>query len=62
MAFSTFFLSFSTYSYSGCVIATVFKLSEEITYYERLLEKNVFGVCVRVCALAWCPKFTFSSL
>ena len=25
--FSTFFLSFSSFSYSGCVIATVFKLS-----------------------------------
>ena len=62
--FSTFFLHFSSSSYSGCVIATVFKFSGQISYYKRLLKNIDFGacVCVYVCTLARWAKFTFGPL
>ena len=43
------FSDFSLLSFSGCVIATVFKPSGEIRYYKRLLKNMVFGVRVCVC-------------
>ena len=47
-SFSYLYSSFSSYSYCGCVIATVFKLSREIRYSKRLLENMVFGACLCV--------------
>ena len=71
MAATAEFLLFSSYLPPfcyGCVIATDYKLPEQINYYNRLLENIAFGacVCMRVhllgglnLVLALCSKYYF---